>query len=86
MGTIDFRALKLCASAFNSKERKYKSVILITDGEDHDPASLEVAQQLSENGVIINAIGIGSALGTPIPNPATGQYKKDDQETRFYPN
>ncbi len=78
-GTMISEALKLSATAFNSKERKYKSIILITDGEDHDPASLEIASLLAEQGVMINTVGIGSTLGTPIPDPATGQYKKDDQ-------
>ncbi len=78
-GTMISEALKLGASAFNSKERKYKSIILITDGEDHDPASLEVAEQLAANGVMVNTVGIGSATGTPIPDPNTGQFKKDDQ-------
>lgn len=78
-GTMISEALKLSTAAFNSKERKYKAIILITDGEDHDPASLEIAEQLSANGVIVNTVGIGSPLGTPIPDPATGQYRKDAQ-------
>lgn len=76
-GTMISEALKLSTTAFNSKERKYKAIVLITDGEDHDPTSLEVAEQLAGNGVIINTVGIGSALGTPIPDPSTGQYRKD---------
>ena len=76
-GTMISEALKLSAAAFNSKERKYKSIVLITDGEDHDPESIEVAKQLAANGVIVNTIGIGSSLGTPIPDQSTGQFKKD---------
>ena len=76
-GTMISEALKLGASAFNTKERKYKSIVLITDGEDHDPESLEFSKQLAANGVIVNTVGIGSALGTPIPDPTTGQFKKD---------
>jgi Ca-activated chloride channel homolog len=76
-GTMISDALKLSTSAFNTKERKYKSIVLITDGEDHDPQSLEIAKQLAANGVIVNTVGIGSAVGTPIPDPSTGQFKKD---------
>jgi Ca-activated chloride channel homolog len=76
-GTMISEALKLSASAFNTKERKYKSILLVTDGEDHDPESLEIAKQLAANGVIVNTVGIGSSLGTPIPDPSTGQFKKD---------
>lgn len=78
-GTMISDALKLCTSAFNSKERKYKAIMIITDGEDHDPASLELAEQLAAYGVIINTVGIGSPVATPIPDPATGQYRKDAQ-------
>jgi Ca-activated chloride channel homolog len=76
-GTMISEALKLSTSAFNTRERKYKSILLVTDGEDHDPESLEVAKQLAANGVIVNTVGIGSSLGTPIPDPSTGQFKKD---------
>lgn len=78
-GTMLSEALRLCASAFNSKERKYKSIVMITDGEDHDPQSLDVATQLASNGVIVNTVGIGTPLGTPIPDPSTGQFKKDPE-------
>ncbi len=77
-GTMISEALKLCASAFNSKDRKFKSIVLITDGEDHDPSSLQVAEELANNGVMINTVGIGSTTGTPIPDPSTGQYHKDE--------
>jgi Ca-activated chloride channel family protein len=77
-GTMISEALKLSVSAFNSKERKFKSIVLITDGEDHDPSSLEVAAELAANGVMINTVGIGSSTGTPIPDPLTGQYHKDE--------
>lgn len=78
-GTVIGEALKMANAAFNSKERKYKSIVLISDGEDHDPEALKVAKQLGENGVMINTIGIGSPDGSPIVDPATGELKKDEQ-------
>ena len=39
-GTVISEALKLSAQSFNSKERKFKSIVLITDGEDHDPEAM----------------------------------------------
>lgn len=76
-GTVITEALRMSNTAFNSKERKFKSIILITDGEDHDPGSVPLAQQMANEGVMINTIGIGSPDGAPIPDPATGEYKKD---------
>ncbi|WP_207511584.1 VWA domain-containing protein [Longitalea luteola] len=77
-GTVISEALRAGNSAFNSKERKFKSIVLITDGEDHDPQAVPLAKQLAEDGVMINTIGIGSAQGAPIMDPATNEYKKDE--------
>lgn len=78
-GTVIAEALKMAGSAFNSKERKYKSILLISDGEDHDPDALNAAKELAKEGVMINTIGIGSPEGSPIVDPATGELKKDAQ-------
>jgi Ca-activated chloride channel homolog len=77
-GTVISEALRASNSAFNSKERKFKSIVLITDGEDHDPQAVPLAQQLAQDGVMINSIGIGSVQGAPIMDPATNEYKKDE--------
>ncbi|HEY4335089.1 MAG TPA: VWA domain-containing protein [Puia sp.] len=78
-GTVFGEALNMANTAFNSKERKYKSIVLISDGEDHDPEALKAAKQLAQSGVMINTIGIGSPEGSPIVDPATNELKKDDQ-------
>ncbi|RYF90951.1 MAG: VWA domain-containing protein [Chitinophagaceae bacterium] len=78
-GTVIGDALKMCYASFNAKEKKYKSVILISDGEDHDEQAEEVAKQMAAEGVVINTIGIGSAGGAPIRDLATGQMKTDMQ-------
>ena len=72
-------ALKMCYASFNSKEKKYKAVVLISDGEDHDEDAMKIAGQMAEEGVVINAVGIGSPEGAPIMDPATNQLKKDEQ-------
>jgi Ca-activated chloride channel homolog len=76
-GTVIGEALRLTNSAFNSKEKKFKSVVLITDGEDHDPESLKAAQELASNAIMINTVGVGSPEGAPIMDPMTNTYKKD---------
>jgi len=78
-GTMISEALRMANASFNNKERKYKAVVLITDGEDHDPQTLPVAGQLSANGVMINTVGIGSPQGAPIIDRSTNEYKKDLQ-------
>jgi Ca-activated chloride channel family protein len=76
-GTVISEALKTANSGFNSKERKFKAIVLISDGEDHDPEALKTAQSLAQGGAMINTVGIGSPEGVPIIDPATNQTKKD---------
>jgi Ca-activated chloride channel homolog len=78
-GTVIGQALKVAGTSFNSKERKFKSIVLISDGEDHDEEAIQVAKSMAENGVMINAVGIGSAEGSVIIDPETGASKKDEQ-------
>jgi Ca-activated chloride channel homolog len=77
-GTVISDALKMSANVFNSPDRKYKAVILISDGEDHDEGALTTARSLAQQGVMINTVGIGSTGGAEIIDPATGQAKKDE--------
>ncbi|HLY71042.1 MAG TPA: VWA domain-containing protein [Puia sp.] len=78
-GTVIADALQMANAAFNSKEKKYKTILLISDGEDHDPNAAKVAQTLAQNGVVINTVGIGSPEGTTIIDPETKEIKKDAQ-------
>jgi len=76
-GTVVGDALQLCENSLDTKEKKYKAVVLISDGEDHDPHSTQILQQLADNGVVVNTVGAGSAEGAPIMEPGTSTYKVD---------
>jgi tetratricopeptide (TPR) repeat protein len=78
-GTVLSEALRVSGASFLSKERKFRSVIVVSDGEDHDPEALSVAQELAAKGVMINAVGVGSPGGSQIIDPSTGLAKKDLQ-------
>lgn len=82
-GTAIGDAIRTSIKAFNQKERKYKVLILLTDGEDHDSDPLKAAEEAAQEGIRIYAIGIGSTQGEPIPlrnerEDVTG-YKKDEE-------
>ena len=77
-GTVIGDALNMCYNSFNSKEKKYKSVLLISDGEDHDEGALKLASQMANEGIVINTIGIGSPEGSTIVDQSTGEIKKDN--------
>ena len=77
-GTNLSAALQLSDASLDTKEKKYKSVILITDGEDHEDKAIEVAKQLADHGTVLHTIGVGSAEGSPITEPGSNEYKRDD--------
>ena len=76
-GTVLSEAMEISSRVFNPADRRFKSVILITDGEDHDDAAEKTAGTLADQGVMINTIGVGSPEGSVIPDPLTGQNKTD---------
>jgi Ca-activated chloride channel homolog len=76
-GTVVSEALRQSANAFNTTERRFKTVVLISDGEDHDVQAVVTAKELAAEGMMINTVGIGSPEGSTIPDPETGVNKKD---------
>ena len=76
-GTVIGDALKMCNASYNPKEKKYKALILISDGEDHDEDAVKTAKQMGQDGVVIYTVGIGSPQGSPIIDETTGLLKTD---------
>lgn len=77
-GTVISEALKMSANAFNTADRRYKAVVLISDGEDHDPEADKTSRELAQQGMMINTVGIGSPEGANIFDPSTGENKRDE--------
>jgi Ca-activated chloride channel family protein len=78
-GTVISQALKMSYAAFNPKEKTYKVIILISDGEDHDDNAIKIAKQLGRQGVMVNTVGIGSPQGSPFIDPETKANKTDNK-------
>lgn len=78
-GTVIGDAIDMATQSFSSKERKYKSIIVLSDGEDHDATALEKVKIASEQGVIVHTIGIGSPQGATLYDPNTNAPKLDEQ-------
>jgi Ca-activated chloride channel homolog len=76
-GTVIGEALKLSAENFPKESKRFKVVMILTDGEDHDETANERAKQLKEQGILLITIGIGSLEGTSIPDKETNDFKKD---------
>lgn len=78
-GTMIGEALTITQNAFGQKEKKYKTVVLVTDGEDHDEKAAEAAGMLAENGALLHTIGVGSTEGATLMDPVTKEQKRDAQ-------
>lgn len=76
-GTVIGEALRIADLSFNPNEKKYKSVLLLSDGEDHDEQALEQAKILASKGVVINVVGVGSLQGATLKDPETQALKMD---------
>jgi Ca-activated chloride channel family protein len=78
-GTVIGEALQVASNAFGSTDKKFKTVVLITDGEDHDEQALELAGKLAQEGVLLHTIGVGTPEGATLSDPVTQEQKRDAQ-------
>lgn len=77
-GTAIGDALLQSNAAFEEGSQRFKTIILVTDGETHDEDAVSTTEQLAKKGVMVNTIGLGSATGATIIDSATHQTKTDD--------
>ncbi len=81
-GTSISGAIKEAMRSFEGGLKKYKVLILITDGEDHKGNPEKIAEQAKKEGVKIFSIGIGTGEGELIPvtdEEGNRMYLKDRQ-------
>lgn len=52
---------------FYDQDNKYRDIILITDGEDHESFPIEAAISAEKKGIRIHPVGLGSPDGANIP-------------------
>ncbi len=66
-GTNITKALEEAESAFNATDKKYKAIIVITDGEDHEENAINKAEELASDGTKVFTVGVGTPHGGTIP-------------------
>jgi Ca-activated chloride channel family protein len=80
-GTAIGSAIRLADSGLEKTPPGSKSIVLITDGEDHNSDPEGAAEEAAKQGVKIFTIGIGNPNGEPIPltdeNGNFSGYKKN---------
>lgn len=85
-GTAIGDAIETAMKGFNEQLASQKVIVIMTDGENHEPDALEWARRAAEEGIIIYTVGFGSPNGEPIPryneqNVLIGFKKDQDGQT-----
>ena len=81
-GTSLSSAIKESLTGFEGGMKKYRALIIISDGEDHDGNAEEAARQAAKDGVKIYCTGVGSLSGelvTITDEAGNKSFLKDSQ-------
>ncbi|BEG98625.1 vWA domain-containing protein [Bacteroides sedimenti] len=78
-GTAIGAAVDLAARSFTPQKGVGKAIVLITDGENHEPGAVEAVKEAKKKGIVVHVLGVGSTQGSPIPVPGSSNFKKDRQ-------
>ena len=79
-GTAIGEAIRLSMNAFENGDPKFKTILIISDGENHEGDALEASKEAAEQGIVLHTMGVGTAEGAPIPvyvNNRQSDYKRD---------
>ncbi len=81
-GTAINEAIEMGITFFDNDEQTNRFLFIVSDGEDHEENTIELAQQASKEGIKTYTIGVGTEKGGPIPIKSNGlviSYKKDSK-------
>jgi len=79
-GTAIDEAIRLSSTYFDQDQSTDRLLFIVSDGEDHNDLSYEMAELAAKNNITIYSIGVGTEKGSPIPIKKNGivmSYKKD---------
>ena len=75
-GTNFAAAIDLATKSFTQQDHVGRAIIVITDGENHEPGAEDAVKAAKNKGINVFILGIGSTTGAPIPM-GDGSYLKD---------
>lgn len=78
-GTDLGKAISVATQAFQTEDKDSKALVLLTDGEDHNPETWQAVKRTKDAGVRLFTIGIGTLDGSTVPEAGGQGYKKDRQ-------
>jgi len=76
-GTDLGAALSLANRSFTPQDGVGRTIILITDGENHEGGVEQAIKTLTDKDIQINVLGIGSPEGSPIPMEDSRDFRRD---------
>ncbi|MDP3358194.1 MAG: VWA domain-containing protein [Lutibacter sp.] len=83
-GTAINDAIERALSYYDNDEQTNRFLVIVSDGEDHQENTLDLAKEAAKKGIKIYTVGIGTAKGGPIPLKDNGKvvaYKKNNEGT-----
>jgi Ca-activated chloride channel homolog len=83
-GTAIGQAIDIAVNNFKTEDKVKKTIIVITDGENHEDDAVGASSGAYKNGFIVHTIGMGTLGGGPIPMIRNGQnmgFLKDKEGT-----
>ena len=57
-------ALREAVSAFGKDSTGARAIVVVTDGEDHEPGAVEAAKSAAREGIRVFTLGVGTATGS----------------------
>ncbi|HXI02176.1 MAG TPA: VWA domain-containing protein, partial [Candidatus Saccharimonadales bacterium] len=80
-GTSFPTAMSEIASAYDQKERRFRTAVIFSDGEDQEGGLDRAISDAADAGIIIHTVGVGTTAGGPIPlrrpDGSVSGYKTD---------
>lgn len=76
-GTDIGAAIRLAVRSFTPQEGVGRTIVVITDGENHEGGITEAIKSAKEKGIQINVMGVGSPDGSPIPVGGSNDFLRD---------
>lgn len=78
-GTAIGSAINLAMRSFTPQKGVGRTIIVITDGENHEDGAVVAAQTAASKNIQVNVLGVGLSDGAPIPIEGTNDYRRDSK-------
>jgi Ca-activated chloride channel family protein len=67
-------ALMTALRSFGTEEDKGRVILLVSDGENHEPGMEKAIKAIKEQNITVLSVGVGTSEGGPFKEPGTGMY------------